>query len=502
MLSLKSELLDYFKQFQFLSFLTVITLWSVLLFALPDFFDNPIESIKSIIMIGAYLLFIFIAVFPLMVSITANKYIAMVVIPLYATLGSIVAYYRVSFHATVTVVMIDAVMNTTIAEASGVMTKGLYLFIILNVIVSASLLYWRFKYIRVKHSFVTALCGIIAVTVLYNLNEQKTISLAQRFPYNIFYYGKQYYSFMVEQSQPRDMIPAQRISTETDSLIVIFVIGEAIRSDHLSINGYPRITMPLLSNRDNIISMGDVWTPYTNTGSAIPYMLTPANEQNRKWAQTKESFIPYYKELGYNTVWLSNQDMGNGYSYFINSVDTSLFVNRKNSVWTFDTWTDSDLLHPLHSCLEKTHAKELYVLHTVGAHWYYDLHYTDAITKFSPTTSTRVVGNNAPEEVINSYDNCILYMDAVVDSIITMIHDKESILVYQSDHGESLGEDGVWLHATDEEMQHHPAGFIWYSDKYQQKHSDVVEYIESIGNRNKKIDFVFPLMLRIIGLGI
>lgn len=484
----------------FLLFTLLASVWAVVFFALPDFFDNPIEDFKSCLTIGAYIVVIFIAVYPLLVLMTVNRYVATIFILLFGVLGSIVAYYRIAYNATVTVIMIDAVVNTTFEEASGVLTPGLFAYIALNITIAIVLVIWRHRIPNPKYSLLWGVVGLLGIVIAYNVNERIKYSIIQRYPYNIFYYGKEYYSFMLKQSLPREQLPVTKIENAPDSLTVVFVLGESVRSDHLSINGYKKLTTPLLGANSNVVSMGDVWSPYTNTGSAVPYILTPANEKNKEWAQTKDSFIPYYKERGFYTVWLSNQDMGNGYSYFIQSTDTMQFVNSKHSVWTFDSWTDEEMIAPLKKYINMGKSKELFVVHTIGAHWYYNLHYPDSFKKFVPVTASRVVTNNKPDEVINSYDNCIAYMDYFVHSIIKMLSDRNAVVLYQSDHGEGLGENGAWLHASEGKMMHHPAGFVWYSDKYKENNPDVIKHIDELSRAKKGTDYVFPLMLRLIGL--
>ena len=102
---------------QYIIYLISITLWATLAFALPDFLDNPVDNFKSYITIAGYLGVIYFATLPLMIFATFTKTISAIFVPLYAILGSIVAYYRVVFHATITVVIIDAVFNTNAGEA-------------------------------------------------------------------------------------------------------------------------------------------------------------------------------------------------------------------------------------------------------------------------------------------------------------------------------------------------------------------------------------------------
>lgn len=485
---------------QYIIYLISITLWATLAFALPDFLDNPVDNFKSYITIAGYLGVIYFATLPLMIFATSTKTISAIFVPLYAILGSIVAYYRVVFHATITVVIIDAVFNTNAGEASGVMTIGLFAYILLNVSIALSFVYWRYHINGIKRNYVYMTVGVLGVLCAYNISERVKQSLVQRYPYNIYFYGNEYYTYRQKLTQPKEMVTVKEISPVPDSLTVVFILGESIRYDHLSINGYNRETTPSLK-ANGVISMGDVYNPYTDTNSSIPYIMTPADDKHRDDAQTKESFISYYKDKGFLTQWISNQDMGTTYSYFIKSTDSTVFVNGQRSIWTFDSWTDEALLPPFKDACKNETPKNLIIMHTIGAHWYYNLHYPDRCKKFTPITTTRVVTDNAPCSVINSYDNCIVTMDHVVGEVIQMLKNRPAIIFYQSDHGESLGENGAWLHASEGEMMHHPASFIWLSNKFKEKYPQQTQYINDVSLQNHKtVEYVFPLMLRIIGL--
>lgn len=485
---------------KYFAFLFVITLWCTLFFALPDFIDNPIDNFRGYFSIVMWLVIIYFAVLPLMMLITASRYISAISIPIFGILGSVIAYYRFAYHATVTVVMIDSVLNTTSAEASSVITPGLFVYILINILISVIFVILRYRIGKLKITLPIALCGAIGLFAIYNINESIKYSIVQHYPHNVYFYGKEYYNFVIKRSQPREMMPVKKISETPDSLTVIFVLGESMRADHMSFNNYSKETTPLLKSQNNFVSMGDVWNPYTNTGSAVPYILTPAKQDKKDWAHTKESFIPYYKAKGFYTFWLSNQDMGNGYSHFILSADKKEFVNTKHSAWTFEQWTDQDLIEPLKKHLAINNNRELIIIHTIGAHWYYNLHYPKHFEKFKPVTTSRVVTTNSPEEIINSYDNCVIFMDFFVNTIISMLSNHNAILIYQSDHGEALGEDGKWLHATDGDIMHHTAGFIWYSDKYKRLYPDNVKYIKQMSKKKNDAEYVFPFMLYLIGL--
>ena len=214
---------------QYIVYLISITLWATLAFALPDFLDNPIDSFKSYITIAGYLGVIYFATLPIMILATSIRTISAIFVLLYAILGSIVAYYRVAFHATVTVVIIDAVFNTNAREASGVMTFGLFAYILLNVAIALLFVYWRYHINGIKRNYVYMTVGVLGPLCAYNASERVKQSLVQRYPYNIYYYGSEYYTYRQKLTQPKKMVTVKEISPVPDSLTVVFILGESVR---------------------------------------------------------------------------------------------------------------------------------------------------------------------------------------------------------------------------------------------------------------------------------
>ena len=160
-------------------------------------------------------------------------------------------------------------------------------------------------------------------------------------------------------------------------------------------------------------------------------------------------------------------------------------------MYTFDKWLDEDLFPHLESELQDSNPTQLHIVHSIGSHWWYNSHYTDEFERYLPVIQSRVVSSNTQEEMINSYDNTILYTDFFIKNTIDLIRDKKSILLYLSDHGESLGEDGYYLHGSDRPELHYPAAFVWYSDKYAQAFPDLIDNLKTNSDKRYRSDYLF-----------
>ena len=135
------------------------------------------------------------------------------------------------------------------------------------------------------------------------------------------------------------------------------------------------------------------------------------------------------------------------------------------------------------------------ILHTIGSHWYYNNHYSKTSEKFRPITTSRILAQCSPEEIINSYDNTVLYTDYFLDRMIKQIENKKAILIYLSDHGETLGENGEWLHAGDNTASKNPACIIWYSDSYNKTYPNKIVALKKNKDHFIRTDFLFHSIL-------
>ncbi len=485
---------------QYIPFILLVTLWSTVCFALPDFLDNPIHGWKGWAAIAAYCIALGVAaVWPLIIG-TLNRYVAAVFLPIYGALGAVVSYYRLAYRATITPIILDATFHTNPGTVAGVVDKSLILWLIINILIALLFVWWRYRTVRVQHPWLWLVAALIILPVYYTFNSRLNKSINQRYPYNIPYNLYRYAHLQSLRNQPRLMPEAVRVSDSSDSLTIVVVIGEAIRADHLGLNGYHRPTTPRLAQRQGVRTLGDVYSMHTHTAASVPHMLTPADSLHTDYAYTRESFIPYLRQAGFRTAWISNQDIGDTYAHFIHSADTAIFPNKAKSVFVFDRWTDADLIDEV--CGLPVSPKQLLVLHTIGAHWYYANHVPEDFEPFSPVTDNRVVTANDSLAIINAYDNCVAYLDIVLDSLCGLFADRPAVLIYQSDHGESLGENSIYLHAAGAEETKHPAGLVWYSESFRKLYPQQAEYIDSLQTNRLTTDYLFPLVMHTAGLQI
>ena len=476
-----------------------VTLWGTLCFILPDFADNPFEGLKGLMTLVVYIAACSIGSFFLLYLAGINKYVCAVVLPLYGAVGAVVSFYRHTFHVTVTPMIIDAALHTNPEEAAGVVSWQLAAWVLFNTGTAVWLCRLRFTRIRLSYGWAHALAALLLGVIYYNANGRLRNSLNQRYPYNIACNMHEYRSLQRSVSTHRT-VPPYRVTGLPDSVTVVVILGEAARADHLQLNGYPRATTPQLARRNNVVSYPYIYSEYTHTLASLPYILTRADSTDGDRRFTETSFVTVMRKEGFTTAWISNQDMGSTFAPFISECDTSVFVNAGKSTYVFSPWLDEDLLPVLDAMETHPSARNLYILHTIGSHWYYNNHVPQMQYFFRPVTGNRLVVNNSIEQIVNSYDNTIRYMDSIVDAVIARFVDKKAVVLYQADHSEALGEDGEFLHANETEYAKHPACVIWYSDKYALAFPDKVQALHANRQKRYRTDYFYYSVLSAAGI--
>lgn len=475
------------------------TIWQTLCFLVPYFIGSPSEGLYGIMAIIAYVLACGIGIFGVIYFTGTSRYLCALYLPLSALLGAVLSFYLVGYHTTLTPMLIDATLHTNIEEAAGVISWQLILWVIINISIAIYFVWLRWTKISLHKEWVHALVSIVLCSLYFSCNQRLHNSLVQRFPYNIPHVLHEYISLKQTMQEERSISPYQVMETP-DSLTIVLILGEAARADHLQLNGYERATTPRLEKRKNIVSFPHIYSEQTHTLASLPYILTRADSLHPQRQYTEASFMSIFRKEGYQTSWISNQDLGSTFSPFLNECDTLIFANAGKSEYVFTQWLDEEMLPILHKLMPTDESNALFVLHTIGSHWYYNNHVPETMQIFQPVTTNKVVTGNSIEQIVNSYDNTILYMDYFVDSVITSLEQKKAILIYQADHSEALGEDGEYLHANDTEMAKHPACVVWFSDRFAKAYPQKIEKLIANKDKRYRTDYVFYSILYAAGI--
>jgi lipid A ethanolaminephosphotransferase len=342
--------------------------------------------------------------------------------------------------------------------------NGMIWFIISGVLPSVFILKSKVIFNTVRYEARNRLLGaavflsvlaLIAVSnykeyVVYGRNNRQITRLIN--PSN-YIYGTYRYFQRKHQSQKKFTYLDEniRLVTLPDKNITVFVIviGETARTMNFSLNGYERTTNPVLAEED-VISYQDVTASGTSTAVSLPAMFSglPKSKFKLDEAQYTQNLTDFISQAGYMTVWLENDSgcknvCGRTVYRDITSENNPDFCSGSQCF-------DEVLLEPLEKILAEAKEDTVIFLHTIGSHGpsYYK-RYPEEFKVFQPACETSDIQNCRKEEIVNTYDNTIVYTDYILGRVIGALKkypDYESGLLYISDHGESLGERGIYLH--------------------------------------------------------
>jgi lipid A ethanolaminephosphotransferase len=239
--------------------------------------------------------------------------------------------------------------------------------------------------------------------------------------------------------------------------LLIFVIGESERSRSISYNGYDKNTMEFLDKyKDNIINFQNFYSCNTSTFNSIPCMFTHSKKLSLSKMLDYENYIDILKKLDFGLEWRSSNG---GCKGICNAIKN---IIEKND--------DMDLLDNF----EKIDKNNVIFLHIRGSHGTeYYARYPKEFEYWKPVCREKELRKCSDEEIINAYNNSIRYTMFVISKIIEILQNKKELntgLIFVSDHGENMGENGFYLHGTPfgltKEFAGKVASFMWFSDDW------------------------------------
>ncbi len=281
------------------------------------------------------------------------------------------------------------------------------------------------------------------------------------------------------RSGPRQAIgldahPGPSWATRSKPMLVVLVVGETARAANWGLSGYARQTTPELAQ----ISDGSLLNfPYaqacgTNTETSVPCLFAPMGRHNYDEDKIRgsESLLNVLARAGVGVTWRDNQSGCKGVCEGL-PAQRVLDINPPGLCHD-GRCLDEGLLAGLPDMLRQTHGTQLLVLHALGNHGpSYFRRYPPAFARFQPECRSDDLRTCSREQIVNAYDNALLYTDHVLALLIAQLKAQagsvDSALIYVSDHGESLGENNLFLHgmpyAIAPDVQTRVPMLIWLS---------------------------------------
>ena len=233
---------------------------------------------------------------------------------------------------------------------------------------------------------------------------------------------------------------------------MILVIGETTRAQNWGLNPNAPATTPQLKNTSGVINYPNVSSCGTATAVSVPCMFSKMNRANYNGnlAHHQENVMDILQRAGLYTSWRDNDDGCKGVCDRIKHIDIRQLAQAQQC--GTEGCFDLALLNQLEQEIQTLPQDGIIVLHTMGSHGpaYYQ-RYTPEFRRFTPTCDTNQIQDCRPLELQNTYNNTILYIDHFLTQTIALLEKQSQLnaaLWYLSDHGESLGENGIYLHGT------------------------------------------------------
>lgn len=264
--------------------------------------------------------------------------------------------------------------------------------------------------------------------------------------------------YVVQQTQAKNQVfttigEDAKISSNGKKTLTIFIVGETARSNHFELNGYNRPTNPLLKQED-VLSFKNVFSCGTSTAHSVPCMFSDLGMESfdrdkAKWRSNLLDIINSTKE--YKILWRDNNSSSKGVGDRIEYQDFQ--TNVLNTMSDKEGCRDEGMLVGLEEYIQNNKDQNIFiVLHQIGNHGpAYFKRYPSNFEKFTPICKTSQLDECSVESIVNTYDNALLYTDYFLAKTIALLkkYDDQfqTLMWYESDHGESLGENGIYLHS-------------------------------------------------------
>jgi lipid A ethanolaminephosphotransferase len=429
-------------------------------------------------------------------------------------IAAIASYYMGSYRVVIDGQMITNVLQTDFREASEQLSWSLFRHVmLLGVLPSGILILTEIRYSPWRRELLVrgGVVGtsLVLLTVLFAVNFKMLLSYRQHrevrlymnpvYPiYSVFKMLRTNYQAHRQEPLRGIALDAKRSATRT---ALVYVVGETARADQFSLNGYPRETNPELRKR-NVISFTDVESCGTDTSASLPGMFSHLGKRRYSPGEAKkyENLLDVLQRAGVEVIWRDNNSGSKGIADRVKYENLS--CERDTALGPSGECYDEILLQDLDQLLRDNKGDLLVVLHQRGSHGpsYYKRS-PQAFKVFLPECDHEDVQHCDRQSIINAYDNTIVYTDHVLARLIDLLKAQgyPTAMLYVSDHGESLGENNIYLHglprAIAPRQQTHVPMIFWASPEfYNMKAIDPV-LLEASRSRPYTHEYLFHSLL-------
>lgn len=472
---------------------------------------------------------VLIALYNLILQLLDWKWTAKIFSILLVVIGGFSAYFVNSLGVVISPDQVQNMMQTDISEVSDLLSLRFLMWTIIFVVLPIIIILW--VKIRTESFGKTILNKLIQIfvsaavigTLLFlfyvdyasifreNRDLKGMISPQNSIASTLSYYHKK----LPKQNLPlvtygEDAHIVEQVTTQHLPKLMVLVVGETARAESFSLNGYAKNTNPELSKQRNLINFSQVSSCGTATAVSVPCMFSgmPRLQYDEQLASHREGLLDIAQRAGYKVTWIDNNS---GCKRACDRVEQYQIPETLKQKWCkegecLDGILVDSLNHFLATIPKNDQSPRLVVLHQVGSHGpaYYKRS-KSGFEPFQPSCESNAIQGCSSTELINAYDNTIVYTDhilnQVIDSLKTQTHYRTAFW-YLSDHGESTGEHGMYLHgapyAIAPSQQTHVPMMMWFSDQWKNMAEAQVNCIHQQQAAILSQDNLFPSLLSLL----
>lgn len=478
----------------------VLSVFTVLAYHFP-FFSLVLKNTEgglngTLIFAGLAVLMLALDFFFYYLILYAGRFVGKCILAFTFIADAITLYFINSYEVLITDKMMGNVFNTQFSEASGFFSLSAVMYVVfLGILPCVYIFAQKVEYGSFKRFManIGAGLGIVLAVALGHMknwpwidrNSTELGSLLMPWSYTVNTF--RYYSAEKKRNAKEILLPDAAI-VKGGRDVCVLIIGESARRDHFSLYGYERQTNPFTAKDSVTALIADAAATYTTAGVKAILSHEPSSK-------LYEILPNYMNRAGVDVTWRTS-------NWGEPPVHIEKYLKVKDLKARYpeaDDRYDGILLEGLkEDILASDKAKTLVVIHTNTSHGpTYFKKYPSEFEEFTPVCTTVEMSKADTQELMNAYDNSIIYTDWLIHSVIETlkeIPEVRSCMMYVSDHGESLGENNLYMHGVPMSMA--PAEqveipfIVWDSDE-----NTSIKNLEKVGQYH-----VFHSIMNFLGI--
>ena len=472
------------------SFSSIVSIGTLLLYNLPFFqfvLDNSNESPLGVVWLTVSLVVIMLVLNFMMtyLAMFCLRMVGRILLAIFSLINATAVYFILTYNVIINATTIENVFNTRYSEASGFFSWSLWLFILVFGVLPALFCLLQPVVIgKAKKLGIYCGCSLAVILVVGLLNINQTLFITQHDtelggllqPWSYIANTYRVISFSQDEQAEEIKLPDGRI-TDDEKAVVVLVIGESARKANFQLYGYQRDTNPLLSKQQDLkVYQANSCATYTTAGAKA--ILEP------KDCDELYELLPNYAfRTGVDVSWRT-------YNWGEPPIHVDEYLTDQELAQMYpdtDASYDGILYAGLRERIESSQKnKVLIILHTSTSHGpQYANKYPKAFEVYKPVAMNVEEGEKNVGMLVNAYDNTIRYTDFLLDSLINTLRamtDWKTAMIFISDHGESLGENKMFMHGLPMKLapkeQYEIPFLVWTSENFREYKSNLPAVLE------------------------